>query len=296
MGMTRAFWQAVCWVAVASVVGVSFLLFLVYSMFFFVAPALGNGTQPEVLHDVSFDQKLNGQVPHDLRFRDENGSLVELGKYFGKRPVILVTVYYECPNLCPLVLDGLVRSLKPISFDVGNQFNILTLSIDPGEGPEIAKAKKQEYIKRYGRPGAQEGWHFLTGEDSAIRQLTQAIGFRYTYDANKNQYAHPSGIIILTPQGRISRYFYGIEYSPRDLRLGLVEASEGKIGSPVDQLLLLCYEYDPTTGKYSLVIMNALKIAALSTVFVLGTFLFVMLRRERRNNLEVPGRARVRDG
>lgn len=266
---------------------ISFLLLLFYSVFLFGAPpASGNGAGPEILRDVGFDQKLNEQVPLDLHFRDENGTLVELREYFGQRPVILALVYYECPNLCPLVLDGLVGSLKATSFDVGNHFNILTVSIDPGEGPELAKAKKQEYLKRYGRPAAEEGWHFLTGDEASIKQLTQVVGFRYTYDAEKDQYAHVAGIVVLTPQGEVSRYFFGIDYPARDLRLGLVEASAGKIGSPVDQLLLFCYEYDPATGKYSLVIMNVLRLAALSTVLILGTFLVVMFRRERRNKLE----------
>lgn len=275
---------------------ISFLLLLYSVVFFAATPALGNGARPGILRDVGFDQKLNEQVPLDLVFRDENGASIELREYFGKRPVILVPVYYECPNLCPLILESLVRSLKALSFDIGKQFNVLTVSIDPGEGPELARGKKQEYVKRYGRPGGEDGWHFLTGDEASIQQLTQAIGFRYTYDAEKRQYAHPAGVVILTPQGKVARYFYGIEYAPRDLRLALVEASEGKIGSPVDQLLLFCYEYDPATGKYSLVIMNVLRLAALIMVLILGAFLFLMFRRERRNKLEVLGRAGVRHG
>lgn len=264
-----------------------FFLFVFHSIFLFRAmPAWGNGAGPEILRDVGFDQKLNEQVPLDLVFRDENGAPSQLKEYFGKRPVIMVLVYYECPNLCPLILDSLVRNLKALSFDVGKQFNVLTVSIDPGEGPELAKAKKEEYLKRYGRPGAEEGWDFLTGDEASIRQLTQAVGFRYTYDAKKDQYAHLAGIVILTPQGTVARYFYGIEYAPRDLRLGLVEASEGKIGSPVDQLLLFCYEYDPATGQYSLIVMNVLRLAGLVTVLSLGAFMCVMLRRERRNKLK----------
>lgn len=258
----------------------SFLLVLVYS-FFYVASVQANGTRPDdLLQKAGFDQKLNGQIALDLAFRDENGRAVQLSNYFGEKPVILVLMYYECPNLCPLVLDGVIRSLKALSFNIGDQFNVLTVSINPGEGPALAMTKKRESIQRYGRPGAENGWHFLTGEEASIKQLTEAVGFRYAYDAEKDQYAHASGIVILTPQGRISRYFYGIEYAPRDLRLGLVEASSGKIGSPVDQLLLLCYQYDPATGKYTLTIMNALRLAALATVLGLSAFVLVMVKRE----------------
>jgi protein SCO1/2 len=195
----------------------------------------------------------------------------------------LVLVYYQCPNLCPLVVEALVRSLKAISFDAGKEFNVLVVSIDPTEGPALAAAQKQKYLERYGRAGAERGWHFLTGEKVSIERLTAAVGFGYAYDPQNKEdpYVHPTGIVVLTPKGRVSRYFYGIEYAPRDLRLGLVEASGNKIGSPVDQLLLICHKYDPTTGKYNLVIMNVLRLAGLATLLILGAFVLVMLRRER---------------
>ena len=255
----------------------------------FTSAVLANGSRPEALQNVGFDQKLNEQVPLDLAFRDEDGRAVKLGEYFGKRPVILMFMYYECPNLCPLALDGLIRNLKPLSFRVGKEFNVLTVSIDPSEGPQIAAAKKHEYLPRYGRAGTEDGWHFLTGEAVSIKQLTEAVGFRYAYDAEKDQYAHASGIIVLTAQGRISRYFYGIEYAPKDLRLGLVEASAGKIGSPVDRLLLFCYQYDPATGRYTLIIMNALRLAGLATVLGLSAFVLIMVRRERVGNIKKEG-------
>ncbi|MBI4527050.1 MAG: SCO family protein [Deltaproteobacteria bacterium] len=257
---------------------------IIFSVIFlpeFTSALPASGSRPEALQNVGFDQKLNEQAPLDLAFRDENGRSVKLGDYFGKMPVILTFMYYECPNLCPLALDELVRSLKPLSFRVGKEFNVLTISIDPGEGPALAMTKKRESVQGYARPGAEDGWHFLTGEEASIKQLTEAVGFRYAYDAEKDQYAHPSGIIVLTPQGKISRYFYGIEYSPGDIRLGLVDASAGKIGSPVDQLLLFCYQYDPATGKYTLTIMNALRLAGLATVLGLSAFVLVMVRRER---------------
>lgn len=268
-----------------------FLLWTVVSLFWvgvLKGDALSNGSplpaagkRPEALRNVGFDQKLNDQIPLHLRFRDENGMEVKLERYFATRPVILMFMYYECPNLCPLVLDGLIRSLKPLSFTVGNEFDVVIVSIDPSEEPQLAAAKKREYLPRYDRPGAESGWHFLTGEQASIKSLTQAVGFRYAYDAKTDQYAHASGILILTPQGRISRYFYGIEHSPRDLRLSLVEASANKIGSLVDQLLLFCYHYDPATGKYSLVVMNVLRLAGLGTVLGLGGLIVVLLRRER---------------
>ncbi|MBI1927913.1 SCO family protein [Candidatus Poribacteria bacterium] len=234
------------------------------------AQGLNASAQPDILREVGIDQRLNEQVPLDLVFRDETGKLVRLGDYFGEKPVILSLVYYECPMLCTLVLNGLLKSLRALSFDVGKEFNVVTVSFNPGETPTLAAAKKAEYIQHYSRPGTAEGWHFLTGQEASIQQLAQAVGFRYVYDAQKNQFAHASGIMVLTPQGRLSHYFYGIEYSPRDIRLSLVEASANKIGSPVDQLLLYCYHYDPTTGKYGVIIMNIIRLAGLGTVLALG--------------------------
>jgi protein SCO1 len=237
--------------------------------------------RPVALRDVAFDQKLNQQVPFDLTFRDENGKTVLLANYFKQKPVILNFVYLKCQDLCPLLLDGVVRSLRALSFDLGNQFDVLTVSFDPHDGPPLAAAKKTDLVEKYSRPGAAMGWHFLTGDEASIQMLTQSVGFRYSYDAHTAEFAHAAGIIILTPQGRTSRYFYGIDFSPRDVRLGLIEAAAAKIGSPIDQLLLFCYHYDPTTGKYNLVVARLIQIAGAFTVLALGTFIVVMLRRDR---------------
>ena len=264
---------------------VKFLLGIIF-ITVIVLPAQAQGqnasTQPDILRDIGIDQKLNERVPLDLVFHDESGKPVQLSEFFGEKPVILALVYYECPMLCTLILNGLLKSLRMLSFDVGDQFNVVTVSFDPGETPSLAAEKKKNYINQYGRHGAERGWHFLTGEETSILQLTQAVGFRYTYDPEKDQFVHASGIMVLTPQGKLARYFYGVEYSPRDLRLGLVEASAGKIGSPVDKVLLYCYHYDPVTGKYGLIIMRVLRLAGLATVVALGAFMVVMFRRDRR--------------
>ena len=232
--------------------------------------------------DVGFDQRLDAQVPLDLVFKEETGRTIRLREYFGDKPVILVPIYYSCTTVCPMVMSSLTRSLKAVSFDVGKEFRVLSLSINPRENADLALRKQQEYLPRYGRPGAERGWHFLTGEEPAIRQLTAAIGFRYVYDEKTDQFAHATGIVLLTPQGKVARYFYGIDFSPRDLRLGLVEAAAQRIGSPIDQVMLYCYRYDPMTGKYGLIMMNTLRLAGLGTVLALGTFILLMLRRERR--------------
>ena len=238
-------------------------------------------TRPAALRDVAFDQKLDGQVPLDLSLVDERGAKVQLRDYFGGKPVILNFVYYKCRDLCPLLLDGLVRTLRALSFDVGNQFNVVTVSFDPGDRPALAAAKKKDFLARYSRHGAEAGWHFLTGDRAAIERITDAAGFHYTYDSTAGEFAHATGIALVTPAGKISRYFYGIEFSPRDLRLGLIEAAAAKIGTPIDQLLLFCYHYDPVTGKYGLLITNVVRLAGIITVFILGGFIFWMLRRER---------------
>jgi protein SCO1/2 len=240
---------------------------------------------PAALKDVGIDQRLNEQVPLDLVFKNESGKQVELRRYFGRKPVVLSLVYYECPMLCTMVLNGMLRSLRALKLDAGKDFEILTVSFDPKETPDLAAAKKQSYLERYQRPGAKEGWHFLTGDERNIRRLTEAAGFRYRYDAARDQYVHASGIMVLTPDGRLARYLYGIEYSARDLRLALVEASAGRIGNPVDKILLYCFHYDPSTGKYSLLIMNVIRAAGSATVLVLATFLIVMFRRDRRKRL-----------
>jgi protein SCO1/2 len=244
---------------------------------------------PALLRDIGFDQRLNEQVPLGLVFRDESGRPVRLRDTVGHKPVILVLAYYECPVLCDVVLNGLLRSLRALSFDVGDQFNVITVSFDPAETPALAAAKKRTYVQRYGRPGAAEGWHFLTGEEPSIRALTRAVGFRYAYDAEKDQYAHATGIMVLTPQGRIARYYYGLEYSSRDLRLGLVEAAASRIGSPIDHVLLYCYQYDPTTGRYGVIIMNVIRLAGLATVAALGGFMVAMFRLDRRGRPRLEG-------
>jgi protein SCO1 len=246
----------------------------------FVDPLQNIGQRPELLKDVGIDQKLNDEIPLDLTFRDEHGQTVELAQYFGSKPVILTLVYYNCPMLCTQVLNGLDRSLKQIPLDIGKDFNVVTVSIDPTEYPVLAEAKQAMYTGMYGRPGAAAGWHFLTGEQPQIKQLAQSVGFRYAYDPDSKQFAHASVIMVLTPEGRISRYFYGIQYPERDLRLGLVEASEGKISSAVDQILLFCYHYDPHTGKYGLLISRVIQLAGGLTVLIGGIFLFFLFRGE----------------
>jgi protein SCO1/2 len=243
-------------------------------------PIQNIGVRPELLKEVGIDQKLNSAVPLDLTFRDEAGQPVKLSQYFGRKPVILSLVYYNCPMLCTQVLNGLDRGLKSVPLDLGKDFDAITVSIDPSETTKLAAAKRDLYTGIYGRPGAAEGWHFLTGDDAQIKQLAAAVGFHYAYDADSKQFAHASGIMVLTPSGRISRYFYGIQYPSRDLRLGLVEASEGKIGSPVDQILLFCYHYDPVTGKYGIVISRAIKAAGLFTVLGIGLMILMLARRE----------------
>jgi protein SCO1/2 len=253
----------------------------------FVDPLQNIGQRPELLKDVGIDQKLNDEIPLDLRFRDEHGKTVELAQYFGSKPVILMLVYYNCPMLCTEVLNGLDRSLKQIPMDIGKDFNVVTVSIDPTDRPVMAEAKQAMYTGMYGRPGAAEGWHFLTGDEPQIKQLAKSVGFRYAYDAESKQFAHASVIMILTPEGRLSRYFYGIQYPERDVRLGIVEASQGKISSAVDQILLFCYHYDPHTGRYGLLISRVIQLAGGLTVLIGGIFLFFLFRGE---HYTLPGR------
>jgi protein SCO1 len=234
--------------------------------------------RPPGLKNVGIEQHLNEQIPPDLTFRDERGNPVRLGNYFGKKPMILNLVYYQCPMLCGEVLSGLESALRVLKFDVGKEFDVLTVSFDPRETPAMAATKKAEFLKRYGRPGAAEGWHFLTGPQDSITALTKAAGFQYEYDAKSGQFAHATAIMVLTPDGKIAQYYYGVEFAPKDLRLGLVQASQGKIGNLVDEVLLYCYHYDPDTGKYGAIISRVLKVAAGATILVLGTFLIVMFR------------------
>jgi len=251
-----------------------------------IDPMQNLGQRPELLKDVGIDQKLNDEIPLDLAFRDEHGKTVELAQFFGSKPVILTLVYYNCPMLCTQVLNGLDRTLKQIPMEIGKDFTVVTVSIDPTESPVLAEAKQAMYAGMYGRPGAAEGWHFLTGDEPQIKRLAQAVGFRYAYDSESKQFAHASVIMMLTPEGRLSRYFYGIQYPERDIRLGLEEASQGRISSPVDQILLFCYHYDPHTGKYGLLISRVIQLAGLLTIVIGGIFLFVMFRGE---NYTLPG-------
>jgi protein SCO1/2 len=243
------------------------------------------GAMPQLLQEVGLDQKLNTQLPLGLEFKDEDGRTVTLGQYLGKRPVILTLVYYECPMLCTVVLNGVASSIGILNFSVGKEFDIVTVSFDPRDTPELARKKKAAYIERYGRPGAAAGWHFLTGSAREIGALTRAVGFRYAYNADIGQFAHASGIMVVTPDGRLSHYFYGVEYAPRDLRLALVEAGDRKIGSPVDQLLLACFHYDPSSGKYSMAVMTIVRIAGALTALGAVTGIVLMRRRERKGPL-----------
>jgi protein SCO1/2 len=235
-------------------------------------------TRPPRLENVGIEQHLDAQVPRDLTFRDEAGKTVKLGDYFGHKPLILNLVYYNCTMLCGEALAGLASAMRLVKFDVGNEFDVVTVSFDPRETPEMAAAKKKDYVGRYGRPNAASGWHFLTGQPDSINALTKAVGFQYQYDAKTNQFAHATAIMVLTPQGRISRYFYGVDFPPKDLRMGLVEASQGKIGNAVDAVLLYCYHYDPEIGKYGAMVANILRLAAAATILFMGTFLFILWR------------------
>jgi len=249
---------------------------------------------PPGLRNVTLEQRLNQQIPLDLSFRDDTGRQTPLASYFSGKPVILALVYYQCPMLCTQILNGLVISLRGMSLESGRDFDFVAVSIDPTETPDLAARKKAEYLRRYAKSSA--GWHFLTGAEPQIRQLADAVGFRYAYDPHTKQYAHASAIMVLTPGGRLSRYFYGIEYAPRDLRLGLVEASENKIGSAADQILLYCYHYDPSTGKYSAIVMNIVRLAGALTLAVFGSVLVWLWRRDlgRTRRTAVSGMMRAR--
>ena len=236
---------------------------------------------PPPIKDVGFDQKLGEAIPLDLVFRDEAGQNVRLAQYFGKRPVVLSLVYFNCPMLCGMTIDGLVRSVRALRFDVGVDYEILSVSFDPRETPEMASAKKGPVMRQYGRKGGAEGWHFLTGDAASVAALTKAVGFRYVWDAEQKQFAHATGIMLLTPQGHIARYFFGIEYPAKDLRLALIEASEEKIGNVVDQLLLLCYHYDPKAGRYTATVRNLVRGAGAITFVLLASFVTILLWRER---------------
>jgi protein SCO1/2 len=239
-----------------------------------------NGS-PAILKEIGFDQRLGEKIPLGLAFKDETGKDVQLGDYFGKKPVVLSLVYYQCPMLCTLSLNGLAGALEVLSFVPGHEFEVLTVSFDPKEGPVLAAAKKKAYMARYKRAGANNGWHFLTGSQDSIDALTKAVGFRYAWDAETKQFAHPAGVVVLTPEGTISQYLFGVEYSPKDLRLALVDSARGKIGSVLDQALLLCYRYDPSRGRYSASILNLVRLGGLVTVLALGGFILTMATRRR---------------
>jgi protein SCO1/2 len=244
--------------------------------------------QPALLRGVGINQQMNQQVPADLPFHDEAGKTVLLRDYFGKKPIVLSLVYFSCPSMCTEVLNGELRALQNIPLDLGKDYEAVTVSFDPKDSPAEAAVKKRIYTGLYGRPGAAAGWHFLTGDQKSIAALTDAVGFRYTYDQPSGQFAHATAIMILTPQGQVARYFYGVQYPSRDVRLGLVEASQGRIGSPTDAALLFCYHYDPLTGKYGLIVTNVLRIAGGLTILVLGLFLWLMFRSERHAAAPVP--------
>jgi protein SCO1/2 len=235
--------------------------------------------RPPGLVNVGIEQRLNEQIPLDLAFRDESGKAVRLQDYFGKKPLILNLVYYQCPMLCSEVLAGLTGALRVLKFDIGKDFDVLTVSFDPKDTPEMAAAKKAEYLNRYKRPGAETGWHFLTGPQDSITAITKAAGFQYQYDPKTGQFAHATAIMVLTPEGKISQYYYGVEFAPKDLRLGLVQASDHKIGNVVDEVLLYCYHYDPATGKYGAVVERILRLSAMATILVMGVTIIVLFRR-----------------
>ncbi len=238
--------------------------------------------RPPALRDVAFDQRIGAAVPRDAVFHDHAGRRVRLADYLGRGPVILVPAYYSCPMLCPLVQNGLLRALRALSFDVGRDFTVVTWSFDPADRTEDAAAWQRRSVRTYQRAGAERGWHALTGDAEAIRALAEAIGFRATRDPARREWAHAAGVVVLTPDGRVARYLFGLEIAPRDLRLALVEASAGRLGSPADAALLFCFRWDPTTGRYTPVALGALRAGGVLTLVALGGFIGVMLRRDAR--------------
>lgn len=250
--------------------------------------AVPASAMPGPLKEVRYEQRLDAQIPLDLPFRDEAGRQVKLADYFGKRPALLVLAYYHCPMLCDLVLQGVETGLKPLSLEPGRELDVVVVSIDPQETPALAAAKKREILARYGRPGTASGWHFLTGPQPSITRLANAVGFRYVYDPQRNQFAHAAGIVILTPAGRISRYLFGIEYAPRDVRLAVIESAGGKIGNLTDQILLYCFHYDPAIGRYSAATLRLVRVAAIASVVGL-VVMIVLLRRRETAEAGAPG-------
>jgi len=241
---------------------------------------------PGVLQEVGFDQRLGESVPLELAFTDESGRSVWLADYFGKKPVVLSLVYYDCPMLCTLALNGLAGALEVLSFVPGDEFEVVTVSFDPKETPALAAAKKKAYMARYRRPGAHAGWHFLTGSAESITALTRAVGFRYVWDEATRQFAHPAGVVVLTPEAKISHYLFGVEYAPKDLRLALVAAGSGRVGNAADQLLLYCYRYDPQTGRFSASILNLVRLLGVLTVAGLAAFILTASSKRRPRELQ----------
>ncbi len=243
-------------------------------------PGQASTVLPSQLEGVSFQQQLNAQLPLETRFRDEHGASVALGSYFGEKPVVLAFVYYECPMLCMQVLNGVAGALKAVPFEPGQDFDVVYISFDPRDTPAAAAAKKAQVLEDYKLTATASGWHFLTGDEASIRAVTAAAGFSYKWDDRRQQFAHVSGVLVATPDGRLSRYFYGIEYSPKELRMALVESGKGAIGGPVDQILLYCYHYDPAAGRYGAITMNIVRLGGALTVLILGAFIWVTLRKE----------------
>ncbi len=261
----------------------SLLACVVLALFFGVSAAYAQGPTDAILSQANFVQKLNQQVPPDLFFQDSSARIVRLGDLFGQRPIILTLGYFDCPNLCDAVRQGLFKSLETISFDAGKDFDVVAVSIDPMETPSLSAPEKDEFVREYRRPGAASGLHFLTGKEDAIQRLADAIGFQYAYDPQIQQFAHPTGIVVLTPEGKVSRYFYGVDFPPQDLRLGLVDASASKIGTLIDQVVLRCYHYDPATGRYSPAILNIVRAAGVVTVLGLAVFVYGMMRHAKHS-------------
>jgi protein SCO1/2 len=245
-----------------------------------VDPGDPTSARPGILSKIAIDQRIGSQVPSDIPFVDETGRPVQIGDYYGKRPVVLALVYYECPMLCTQVLNGLVSALGVLNFEAGREFDVVAVSFNPKEGPGLASQKKASYIERYGRPQAAGGWHFLTGTQESITRLTDAVGFKYEYDPKIEQFAHGAAIELLTPKGTIAKYYYGIEFSPRDLRLGIIEASDEHIGTVIDDVLLFCYHYDPSSGKYGASVLGIVRAGGIATVLAFAIFLTVSLRRD----------------
>jgi len=259
----------------------------IFALLIAVAAVETARAQPPILRDMGIDQRLDAQVPLDLTFRDEAGRRVRLGEYFAGKPVILVLAYYRCPMLCTQVLNGLARALLDVKLELGKDFQVVTVSFDPREQPALAAANKKTYLDRYGhRDGAEDGWHFLTGDEGPIKQLADAVGFHYRYDAKNDQYAHASAIMVLTPQGKVSRYFLDIRFDAAQLRLSLVNASDNKIGSLADRVFLFCFHYDPSEGKYGLAIMNLVRLGGVLTVLGIGGLVMVLRRQEKRRRGE----------